>query len=116
MKNFLSKYWKRILILIASVFIIINIVNKCVAPHTLIGEIAEYGPDISSSQEKENGEDETTEKSGENLSDSIVNNITENSPFNGEMVRIIAIFAIALIGVCVISDLANKKSSGGKKK
>ena len=46
MKSFLSKYWKRILILIAGIFIAINVISKCTAPHTLPQEYAKYGPDV----------------------------------------------------------------------
>ena len=102
MKNFLSKYWKRILISIASIFIVINIISKCMAPHILVEEYAKYGPEVESKVETNASE--------------VLDSVTESSPFTGDMLKVVLIAGGALILACVLSDLATKKSSGGKKK
>ena len=106
MKKFLSKYWKRILILIASIFIIINIVSKCVAPHVLVDEFGVYGPDV-----------ESAVKSGEiiNATD-IVDKAQDSSPFPEDVTRLILVFIVGIVGALVIGEITTKKSSGGKKK
>lgn len=106
MKNFLSKYWKRILIIIGIILIAINIWSKCVAPRLLIDEYVKYGPNIE--------RNETSINSSLNTSE-VITNVSENSPFDDGMTKIILILAAGLILVTVVNDLANKKS-GGKKK
>lgn len=108
MKKLLSKYWKNILMIIGAIFIIINIANKCMAPRTLISEVAKYGPDIQSSGGITNIIDKipNTNVDTENVGESIM---------NGEMMKICIIAAVALIGVSVLGDLANKKPAKKKK-
>ena len=105
MKNFLSKYWKRILILIGSIFIIINIMGKCTAPHSLVQEYAKYGPSIESTHGKIDVDINTSE---------IVTKVEENSPFSEDIVKIVLILTGLLIGVTVLSDIANKKPAKKK--
>ena len=102
MKKFLSTYWKRILILIASIFIIVNIVSKCIAPHVLVQEYSKFGPD------RENIVNIDTSE--------IIAEVKDSSPFGEDMTRIVIILAAGILIACVISELANKKSSSGKKK
>ena len=101
MKSFLSKYWKRILILVGIIFIVINIIGKCTAPHLLIEEFAIHGPSVESNININASE--------------IISEAKAESPLNAEMTKIVIIFASALILACVISDLGAKKSSGKKK-
>ena len=106
MKNFLSKYWKRILIIIGLILIAINIWSKCVAPRILIDEYVKYGPNIERNETSINSSINTSE---------VINNVSENSPFNEDMTKLVVILAAGLILVTVVNDLDNKKS-GGKKK
>ena len=101
MKTFLTKYWKRILILIASIFIILNIVNKYIAPHNLVNEFAKYGPDVAQSSIK---------------GEIITNQIKNSMNFDDNLLRLVIIFMIAIIVALLIGDIINKKSSAGKKK
>ena len=108
MKKLLSKYWKNILMIIGAIFIIINIANKCMAPHTLISEVAKYGPDIQSSGGVANIIDKMPNT---NLDTGSVG----SSIMNGEMMKICIITAVALVGVSILGDLANKKAAKKKK-
>lgn len=104
MKNFLSKYWKRILILIAGIFIIINIVSKSAMPRNVISDVAKYGPDV--------------EASNVNLnigSGSLASDFVASSPVSEDMTKLAIILAIGLLAAVIIADLGSKKS-GGKKK
>lgn len=107
MKNFLSKYWKRILIIIGVVLVAINIWGKCVAPRLLISEYAKYGPNVERS--------ESGVSTSINTSD-VINNINESSPFNEDMTKIVLILMAGILLVAVVSDMTSKKSSGAKKK
>lgn len=104
MKNFLSKYWKRILILIAGIFIIINIVSKSAMPRNVISDVAKYGPDV--------------EASNVNLnigSGSLASDFVASSPVSEDMTKIAIVLVIGILAAVIISDLGSKKS-GGKKK
>lgn len=105
MKNFLSKYWKKILIVIAAIFIIINIVGKCVAPHVLTAEYAKYGPEPKDSVNINAGEVITT----------VTDEVKDTAPISEEMVRICLILAGGLLLACVISELTSKKAPAKKK-
>ncbi len=106
MKTLLTKYWKRILILIAVIFIVINIVNKCVAPHIIVDEYAKYGPDV-------NYEDSSLNIVGG--SNDLMNDVQKNSPFDENMFRIIVLFVILIIGALLLGDIVSKKSTAKKK-
>lgn len=104
MKNFLSKYWKRILILITGVFIIINIASKIATPRNVISDVAKYGPDV--------------EASNVNLnigSGSLASDFVQSSSIPEEILRIALVLAIAILVIVIVSDLISTKS-GGKKK
>lgn len=105
MKNFLSKYWKKILIVIAAIFIIIDIISKCSAPHVLTNEYAKYGPDI---------EDSVDINAGGVISD-VTNEVKDTAPISEEMVRICLILAGGLLLACVIADITTKKAPPKKK-
>lgn len=105
MKNFLSKYWKKILIAIAAIFIIINIAGKCAAPHLLTTEYAKYGPEPK---------DSVAINAGEVISD-VTKEVKDTPPVSEEMVRICLILAGGLLLACIISDLTSKKAPAKKK-
>ena len=48
MKNYISKNWKNIFIIIGVFFIAINIVLKITSPATIPQDFLKYGPDIES--------------------------------------------------------------------
>lgn len=105
MKNFLSKYWKKILIVIAAIFIIMNIVSKCVAPHVLISEYVEYGI------EPENIVNIDANK----VISSVTDEVKSTPLISEEMLKVCLILAGGLIIACIISDLTTKKAPAKKK-
>ena len=92
------------IIIITGIFIVINIIGKCVAPHILVQEYAKYGPDVESS---------VTDKID---TDKIVNEVKESAPFNEDMFRLVIILIIGIFAALIISELTTKKSSPAKKK
>lgn len=104
MKNFLSKNWTKILIIIAIIFIVLNILSKCVAPHILVEEYAKYGPEV-----KNSGID--IDANG------ILENIVESAPSGvpKDIIRIVVTLGVALLLIVIISELITKKSSTKKK-
>lgn len=105
MKNFLSKYWKKILIVIATIFIIMNIMSKCAAPHILTTEYAKYGPEPKDSVKISAGE----------VISNVTKEVKDTPPISEEMVRICLILAGGLLLACIISDLTTKKAPAKKK-
>lgn len=105
MKNFLSKYWKKILIMIAAIFIIMNIMSKCAAPHILTTEYAKYGPEPKDSVNINAG----------GVISNVTNEVKDTPPISEEMVRICLILAGGLLLACIISDLTTKKAPAKKK-
>ena len=118
MKNFLSKNWKRILILIAGIFIAINVVNKCMAPRTLIEEFGKYGPDVEKKNYFASGSLINTSGnsliSGENSN--FIEGTSFSSPLTAEMTKVALFIGGGIIIALILTELANKKPSSGKKK
>lgn len=103
MKNFLSKYWKRILITITGIFIFLDIINKVAIPNILVSEFAKYGPDVKSS--------------GISIQPSeIMQEAKASAPMSGDMFNLIIVFIVGLVAAVIIGELASKKPSAAKKK
>ena len=105
MKNFLSKYWKNLLIVITAIFIIINIISKCSTPHILTSEYAKYGPTVENS---------VSGNAGKVIS-GVTSEIKNTPPISEDMLKICLVLAGALLLVCIISDLTTKKAPAKKK-
>lgn len=104
MKSLLSKYWKRILIVLTVVLVSMNMIKKWTAPHILIDEYAKYGPDV------QNMLPNIGAAASEMISD-----VQEASPFDEKIFGwIIAVIALLLIAM-LIGDLAERKPSTNKK-
>ncbi len=103
MKNFLSKYWKRILIIITGILIIINIVVKTSAPHTLVEEYAKYGSDVKASSVSINTRE-------------IADDVRSSAPMSDDMFRIAIVLVIGLLAAVILSDIANRKPASAAKK
>ena len=102
MKSFLSKNWKKILIIIAIIFIVLNMINKCIAPHILVEEYAKYGRDVEASN--------ISVYSSEFLAEA-----REAAPVPDDIFRLLIILVGGILIVVIISELASKKSSAKKK-
>lgn len=104
MKKFLSKNWKKILIIIAIIFIILNIVHKVIAPHILVEEYAKYGADVAAA----------------NISidaSNIINDIKESKPAGipNDVFRLLIILVVGIFAAVIISDISTKKPAPKKK-
>lgn len=104
MKNFLSKYWKRILITIASIFVVINVYNKCVAPRLIISDYAKYGKDVTASN---------IVGSVGGAINSGVGTLTSSAP--SDILRLAIILAIGLLVAVIIREITTKKAPAKKK-
>lgn len=103
MKNFLSKNWKRILILIAGIFIAVNIFHKVTAPRSLVSEFTQYGPDVENTSTLDIHPTE------------VMNEVRASAPVSDDVFRILMVLVIGIFAALVISDLANKKPAAKKK-
>lgn len=102
MVSFLSKYWKKILIIITVIFIMINIVGKSIAPHKLVSEFAQYGPEAKMLSIN-------IDTSG------MVNSLKESVNIPDNVFSIGVVLVIGLIAAVIISELGNKKAPAKKK-
>ena len=101
MKSFISKNWKRILIIIGIICIAWNGIFKIIAKKALLEDYVKYG--------------KVGEKSviiGK-IADSIDKPTSLVSP---EMVKLTIIFMVAILLVVFISSLGSKSADKGKKK
>ena len=92
MKNYISKNWKNIFIIIGVAFIVVNLFFKITTPATIPQDFLNYGPDIESdifdnASSISNGLTEI-ESSGE-----IVNNISESTVIPSNLPKGILVFA-----------------------
>ena len=101
MKSFLSKYWKRILILIGIILILLNIVHKVIAPKTLVQEYAEFGPDVEAT---------TIDINASNL----VNDAATTAPFSEDIAKYVIIGIAVFVLLLIVSDMASKKPAKKK--
>ena len=105
MKNFLSKYWKRILITITGIFIFLNILRKTITPHILVSEYAKYGVDVKPSS------------LASRTAEQVASNVRETTAAVPEsLFKIVLILGIGIIVAVILTDLANKKPAPAKKK
>ncbi len=102
MKKLISKYWKKILIILGIVCMVIILINKATAPKTLIAEYVKYGKVIKVSQ---TGIDGAVDAAKNNF----ISVLTGVDP---ELLRLAFILMIGILAVCVLSFIA---SSAGKK-
>lgn len=104
MKNFLSKNWKKILIILTIVFIAFNIIHKVVAPHILVEEYAKYGADVAPANIDINASN-------------IINEVKENAPAGipNDIFRLLIILVVGILAAVILSDLATKKPAPKKK-
>ena len=114
MKNYISKNWKNIFIIIGVAFIVVNLFFKITTPANIPQDFLNYGPDIESDifDGANNISNEITEidESGD-----IVTNVAETTGIPTNLAKGILIFAFGFILILIISNLT-EGSSGGKKK
>ena len=104
MKSFLSKNWKRILIIIAIVLIVLNLISKIRAPHILVYEFSKYGQNISNKGKLINP-------------DGLLSHaVLPETNLPSEIVRLAIVLIVAIVGISILVDFSNKKEEPKKKK
>lgn len=102
MKKLISKYWKKILIILGLIGMGAILINKVTAPKTLISEYVKYGKSIKI---ESTGVDGAIGEAKDNF-------ISVLTGVNPELLRIAFILMIGILLVCALSFIAN---SAGKK-
>ncbi len=102
MKKLISKYWKKILIVLGMVGMVVILMNKMTAPKTLISEYIKYGKSI------------TIESTGVDgaIGEAKNNFISVLTGVDPELLKIAFILMVGILAVCILSFIA---SSAGKK-
>lgn len=131
MKNFISKNWKRILLIIGGIFIAINLIHIIITPATIPQDFLEYGPDIESDifdKTNEIAEDVTdinfsSTNSGEtsdeelanNENPSIVDKVSDSTGMPQNLTKGLLFFGLALAAVMVIAGITDGSDDKKKK-
>ena len=102
MKTFITNHWKNILITIGGIFIFLNAFWKIMAPKVLISDYIKYGKDL--------------EKIPSNIAGQVGDSINLGTmPFDAGMVKLIVTLMVLILGVLLLTSLAEGKSSAKKK-
>lgn len=102
MKTFITNHWKNILVIIGGIFILANVFGKIIAPKSLISDYIKYGKDL--------------EKIPSNIAGQVSGSINMGTmPFDAGMVKLIVTLMALILGILLITSLAEGKSSAKKK-
>lgn len=115
MKNFINKIWKKLLIIIGVVCLLVNIYLKFITPATIIRDYPENGKNIESDfiDNFTQIADNTVEK-GDEASTDISASISNETGLDQKWVKTGILFIGAILVISIMSALFDKK--GAKKK
>ena len=103
MKKFITNNWKKILIIIGIVFIVINLITKLTVGKTLLSDYIKYGKDIE--------RPEIIENVGE-----VVSVSTIESPFGPDLIKFIMVIVGLILLVVILTSLGDKAAANSKAK
>lgn len=104
MKSYITNNWKKILMFIGSICIIINVIFKIGANKTLLKDYVKYGKDIEKA--------EVVGTVGEVVSSSTIS----KSPFGSGIIGIVILLMVLILIVIILSTLAENAAKKAKKK
>ena len=104
MKKFISNNWKKILVLIGGIFIVINSVNKIFAEKVLLSDYIKYGKDIETAS---SGVAKDVDTSIFTFGD---------MPFSSDIVTLGGTLIGLIVLVLIITGLADKAGAKKEKK
>ena len=101
MKSIIAKYWKKVLIIIGTLFTVFNIILKITAKKNIINDYIKYGKVFHNPK--------------------IVNKIpstvgVSTEGVTGDMVKMIIVFTVAILVVVFITSLGSRSTDKAKKK
>ena len=102
MKSWISRNWKKIIIIIGVICLVFILIGKIAAPKSLIEDYVKYGKNI----ESHHVIGEVIEKNVE----------APSSIVSAEMVKMTIVFMVAILFVVFITSLGSKSSDKAKKK
>ena len=123
MKNFISKKWKNILLVIGGIFILLDLLVIITTPATIPQDFLEYGPDVESdvfdnindsASEIEKIEISSGSNSGE--TSDLATNISEKTGIPPALSRGFLFFIVAFVIIIIISAVVEGSGGGDKKK
>ena len=103
MKKFITNNWKKILIIIGVVFIIMNLITKLTIDKTLLSDYIKYGKDI-----------EKPDIIG-NVSEAVSGATTE-APFGSDLIKFIMILVGLILLIVILTSLGDKAAANAKAK
>lgn len=103
MKKFITNNWKKILIIIGAVFIVINLITKLTVDKTLLSDYIKYGKDIEKPEIIENVSETVT-------------NAASKLPLETELIKIIMIAGGVILLIIILTSLGDRAAAKAKKK
>jgi len=102
MKNLITNHWKRIIIIIGGIFICLNFFSKLSTNKTLLSDYIKYGKEVEKI---------------ELISGDVSSVVTmSESPFSGDMLKIIIILIASISLVVFLTSLGDKAAADAKAK
>lgn len=124
MKKFFGKNWKNILIVIAGIFLAIDLFFIVTTPATVAEDFLKYGPEVEhdifdatgnfAGEVKDELEDSSS--SGNSEENGLVNQMSQSTGVSPDLTKGILFFTVAIIVVLILSNIVDGSSSGGGKK
>lgn len=107
MKNFIGKNWKKILIVIGSIFLAIDLIFIIITPATIPQDFYEYGPNVENDlfDTTSNIAGGITNELTESGDSEFINNASEDTGISPNNLRTVLIFGALLLGVLILSAI-----------
>lgn len=102
MKNFITNYWQKILLVIGGIFILINSFKKIFAEKVLLSDYIKYGKNI--------------ESNSSTIIDVAEKIDTSTMPFSAGVLKLIIVLMASILLIIFITSLADKAGAKDKKK
>ncbi len=116
MKKFFSDNWRRIILVLCAIAIVINVGIIFLTPSSIVKEYAEYGPTVHPSSIGRISYSGDIEGKANDVVDDLTDRMATETGTSDETARIVVIGAILVCGVLILSTLIDSASSSSDAK
>ena len=118
MKNFISKNWKNIFLIIGAIFLALDLIFIITTPATIPEDFLKYGPDIESDifDSVGNISEDLSDVGASGETEGIINNVSQNTGMSPDLARNLLVFGFVFIILLVLASIVDNDSSDKKKK
>jgi len=114
MKNYISKNWKKIFLIIGAIFLVIDLFFIITIPATIPEDFLQYGPNVES--DIFDGVDNISDLDTADKEQELVNNVTQNTGMSPDLARNLLVFGFVFIVLLVLGSIIDKEGGSDKKK